>query len=180
MILTLLFIWISSEIKFLQRLSTSPSILILIETHILVRYAALSNFPSELKQEQLSTAISAILMVLYMNFSGHPEKSRSGNPDQCQESSFALTALRQSSASGFIWILTGTQGYWREKAPLFPCQKIPCLQFCKFRAIVLLPLTSMGYCLWFLLENLVERDRVSSWIFFFFFFAPNRQKGKDI
>lgn len=78
LILTLFFLWISSEIKFLQRLSTLPSILIVIETHILVRYAALSNFFSNLKQEHLSTAINAIPVVHFTTCAGHPD----GKPEQ--------------------------------------------------------------------------------------------------
>lgn len=97
-----------------------PSILILIETHILVQYAAFSNFPSEYEHEHLSAAVTAIFVALYMNFSGHSD----GNPDQCQEGSSTLTALRQSSASGFIWITTVTQGYWCEKTPIFLCKRI--------------------------------------------------------
>lgn len=76
LILTLFFLWISSELKFLQRLFTLPSILILIEIHILVRYAALSNFSSQ--AETLSTAINAIPVVHSTTCSGHP----GGKPDQ--------------------------------------------------------------------------------------------------
>lgn len=124
MISTLFFLWISSEIKFLQRLSTFPSILILIEIHILVQHAALSNFPSELKQEHLSTAITAIPVVHSMTCSGHPER----NPDQCQGDCSALTSLRQSSASGFLWITTVTQSYWCKKVSILSCKKFLALQ----------------------------------------------------
>lgn len=84
-----------------------------------MQYAALSNFLSELKQEHLSTAVTAVPVVHAMTCSVHPD----GNSGQSQGGCSVLRALRQSSASGFTWITTVTQSYQCEKAPLFPCKK---------------------------------------------------------
>lgn len=136
----LLFLWISSEIKFIQRLSTFPKYFNFYRN---LFWCDPQDFEISLmksRRNHLSPATTTIPVVHSITWSGHPN----GSPDQYQGGCSALTVLRQSSASGCICITGVKQSSWYEKSPPFPWKKIPYLQVCKLKALVLLPLTSMA------------------------------------
>lgn len=120
LVLTLFFLRISSEIKFIQKVSTLPSILIFTEILILVWSTELWDFPNEFKEEHLSTATTAIPVVHSMTWSGHPDE----NPDQYQGGCSALIALKPSSASSCIWII-GHRDIDVRKSSNFHVKKFP-------------------------------------------------------